>query len=305
MQNKFSDRILFEILKYSPRIILPEQGDLRIDKSIDKMKNMGLNILDLNDFQNNQEYINHIKNKKFTTNWTESMLNDFVSSPLNKGLINLDLDYADCLVAGAVSSTAEVIKSSIRIIGINKKSKWVSSSFYLTSPNGNRSFTYSDCGVIPEPTSEQLVSIAYEAASIHKMLSQQEPKIAFLSFSTKGSAEHYKVKRVRDAVKIFSKKYSQIIHEGELQFDAAIDPKVSKNKINNSILNGEANVFIFPDLDSANIAYKITQYLAKFSAWGPLLSGLNKPINDLSRGCSVEDIINITLITAMQSSLKS
>ena len=303
MKNKFSKYILNKLKNKSPKILLPEQDDLRIIKAIDKMKDMGFNIKSIKEFNNTDKYINHIKNKKFTNNWTNEMLFDYVSIPLNKGLIELDLGGIDGLVAGATASTAEVIKSSIRIVGVKKESKWISSSFFMVSPN-NIAYTFADCGVIPEPSSEQLVSIAYQASITHKMLANEDPKIAFLSFSTKGSADHYKVKRIRDAVQKFSKKYPEIIHDGELQFDAAVDLAVSNNKIKNSKLNGEANVFIFPDLDSANIAYKITQYLAGYNAWGPLLNGFNKPINDLSRGCDIEDIINITSITAMQGLLK-
>ena len=304
MKNKFSKYIFNKLKRKSPKILLPENNDARVIAAIKKMKEMGFNIADINEYNDTEQYIQHIKNKKFTNNWTFQMLQEYVSVPLNKGLIVLDLGEIDGLVAGAATSTANVIKSSIRVIGIKKDFRWISSSFFMVSPS-NVAYTFSDCGVIPEPSSEQLVSIAYQASITHKMLANEEPKIAFLSFSTKGSADHYKVKRVRDAVNIFSKKYPQIIHDGELQFDAAIDLEVSNKKIKNSKLNAEANVFIFPDLDSANIAYKITQYLADYTAWGPLLNGFNKPVNDLSRGCDVEDIINITSITALQSLLKS
>ena len=147
----------------------------------------------------------------------------------------------------------------------------------------------------------QLVDIAYNASNFHQLLSKEEPRVAFLSFSTKGSAEHYKVKRMQDAVKIFSNKYPNIIHDGEMQFDAAINFDIAKNKNAHSVLKGKGNVFIFPDLSSANIAYKITQHLGNFDAWGPLLNGLNKPIHDLSRGATVDDIINISAIAAFES----
>ena len=135
----------------------------------------------------------------------------------------------------------------------------------------------------------------------HQLVAQEEPKIAFLSFSTNGSAEHYTVKKMRDAASIFLEKYPNILCEGEIQFDAAISPSVSKKKNKNSLLDGQANVFIFPNLNAANIAYKITQYLAGYTAWGPLLNGFNKPVHDLSRGCSIDDIIYISLIAALNS----
>ena len=133
---------------------------------------------------------------------------------------------------------------------------------------------------------------------MHRLLSDEEPVVAFLSFSSKGSAEHYKCKKVREAHKLFSEKYPNIVSDGEIQFDAAVNKSVSVKK--GSSINGQANVFIFPDLDSANIAYKITQYLGGYQALGPLLQGLNKPVHDLSRGCSVDDIIYVSSIAAIQ-----
>ena len=229
------------------------------------------------------------------------MLDSFISCPINKALIVLDLNHADCLVAGATMPTSDIIKSSIRIIGVKRNSKWISSSFFLVNSNHNKMYTFADCGVIPDPSEDQLVSIAFESSKMHYLLSNEEPKIAFLSFSTKGSADHYTIKKIQKAVEKFSKKYPEIIHDGELQFDAAINHQVSENKVENSVLNGNANVFVFPDLNSGNIAYKITQYLAGYDAWGPLLQGLNKPVHDLSRGCNVDDIISITSIAAFQS----
>ena len=293
--------MLDKVLEGSPKLILPEQEDNRIKEAQDCLSEMGFNIVNINDFNDFRKYKEHIENKKFTDNWTDKMIEEYIESPLVKSLILLDMGYVDCLVAGANTATADVIKSSIRIVGLNDDTKWISSSFFLVNPATKRGYTYADCGVIPDPDSEQLSSIAYQASKIHKLISNEEPRVAFLSFSTMGSAEHYKVKRMQEAVKIFSKKHPNILHEGELQFDAAINSIVASKKIDNSILNGDANVFIFPDLSSGNIAYKITQYLAGYSAWGPLLQGFKKPIHDLSRGCSVDDIICVSSIAARQS----
>jgi len=301
IDNKYLNNLIENALKQPVKLILPEQSDLRVVDAKDELSKMGFNILDIDDFSEDKLYFDCLKNKKFTNNWTDDMIVDFLSKPLNKGLVLLDLNIADCLVAGAVNSTSNVIKSTLRIIGLQNNVKWVSSCFFLVSPDCKNAYTYSDCGVIPDPDSEQLVSIAYKASNMHQLITGQDPRIAFLSFSTHGSADHYKVKRVQNAVKIFKEKYPDIIHDGELQFDAAINPNVSQIKTPNSILNGNANTFIFPDLNSANIAYKITQYLGGYSAWGPLLQGFNKPVHDLSRGCSVEDIISVSAIAAMQS----
>ena len=171
----------------------------------------------------------------------------------------------------------------------------------MLSPDEETYFTYSDCGVIPEPSIDQLVTIAKDASDFHRLLSNESPKVAFLSFSTKGSADHYRVKRVSDAAKLFSKKYSNIINDGELQFDVAVDEIIASKKAPSSSIKGDANVMIFPNLDAGNIAYKITQRLAGYHAWGPLLQGLNRPIHDLSRGCSVDDIISVSAIAALQN----
>ena len=136
---------------------------------------------------------------------------------------------------------------------------------------------------------------------LHDLIFCETPKVSFLSFSTLGSAKHYKVTKVKDAVELFSSKHNDVIHDGEMQFDAAVNPEISSIKMPNSKLIGDANVFIFPDLNSANIAYKITNQLAGYQSLGPILMGLEKPVNDLSRGCSIEDIIYVSAITSIQS----
>jgi len=207
---------------------------------------------------------------------------------------------ADGLVAGAVTSTSDVLRSAIRIVGVTPHSKWVSSSFFMISPNADAAYTFADCAVIPEPTSDQLASIAGESASNHHLLTGEEPRVAFLSFSTKGSANHRRVSHVKDAVKNFSENHPDILHDGELQLDSALVPDVAANKAKDSPLAGKASVLIFPSLEAGNIAYKITERLAGYTALGPLLQGLNKPVHDLSRGCSSADIVNVATIAAMQ-----
>ena len=172
---------------------------------------------------------------------------------------------------------------------------------FLISPSGDHAYTFADCAVIPEPDSKQLAAIGHDSAEFHLLLSGEEARVAFVSFSTKGSANHYRIDRVREGVEIFSRQYPHIIHDGELQVDAAIIPVISQMKAPESPLAGQANVLIFPNLDAGNIAYKIAQHMGGYSAWGPLLQGLNKPVHDLSRGCSVDDIINVSAITAMQN----
>jgi phosphate acetyltransferase len=170
----------------------------------------------------------------------------------------------------------------------------------MISPNADTAFTFADCAVIPEPTSDQLASIAGESAALHYLLTGREPRVAFLSFSTKGSANHRRVSHVREAIRIFAESHPDILHDGELQVDSALVPAVAANKAKDSPLSGNASVLIFPSLEAGNIAYKLTERLAGYTAWGPLLQGLKKPIHDLSRGCSSADIVNVATIAAMQ-----
>jgi phosphate acetyltransferase len=172
----------------------------------------------------------------------------------------------------------------------------------MEMPDG-RVFTYADCGVVPYPEFEQLASIAIDAGHTHLMLTGEEPVIAFLSFSTYGSARHERVELVTKAMKSAKTKKPGWKIDGELQFDAALLPEVAERKAPDSTVAGKANVFIFPNLDAANIAYKITERLAGATATGPILQGLNKPFMDLSRGCSVDDIINAACVGLLMSDI--
>jgi len=301
MANKYKKLILKKALLNNAKIVLPEE-DSRVKKAGKELKNMGFDVIEIGSLKKNKNnYLKLAYKKKFTNNWTDKMIKDFIQCPLNLSIFALECNDVDCVVAGAKYKTSDVIRSAVRVIGIKKTTKWISSVFFMLSPDNKNLYTFTDCGVIPEPTSEQLCNIAFEASKIHKLISNEEPKVAFLSFSTKGSANHYKVKKIQDAVKIFSSKHSAISHDGEIQFDAAVNKFISNKKIKHSTLKGEANVFVFPDLDSGNIAYKITQHLAGYQALGPILVGLNKPVNDLSRGCSIDDIVYVSAIAALQT----
>ena len=299
MKNKFKENIISRALEKKPKIILPELNDKRVLDAIAELKNIGFNVINPLDI-NKDKYFTYAKNKKFTNNWTDQMILEYLDCPLNKSIFALENGEADCVIAGAIYKTSDVIRSAIRIVGIKDSNKWVSSVFIMLSPDNENCFTFTDCGVIPDPSSEQLCDIGFSASQIHELLSDKKPKVAFLSFSTKGSAKHYKVKKVQDAALLFGQKFPNIDYDGEIQFDAAINSSVSNQKIKKSRLNGDANVFVFPDLDSANISYKISQYLAGYQALGPILVGLNKPVNDLSRGCNVDDIIYVSAISALQ-----
>jgi phosphate acetyltransferase len=223
--------------------------------------------------------------KGLTRKEAGSMLDD----PLIFAGALVALNEADAAVAGSVATTASVIRAGIYTIGVHPGSKLVSSIFLMALPDG-RCVTYSDCAVVPYPDSEQLASIAIDAGHTHHKLTNTEPRIAFLSFSTKGSAKHERVDLVREAVIEARSLNKGWIIDGELQFDSAFVPDIARKKAPESELKGEANVFVFPNLDAGNIAYKITERLAGARATGPILQGLKKPYLDLSRGCTAEDI---------------
>lgn len=216
--------------------------------------------------------------------------------------------YVSGMVAGSNSPTADVLRAAIHIVGTKPGLKTVSSSMIMITKTPeygeNGILIFGDCGVIPKPTSEQLADIAESSAEkARNLVDIKDPKVALLSFSTYGSASSDDVTRVQEAVEILKSRNVDFKFGGELQFDAAIVPLVSAKKAPNSEIKGEANILIFPDLGAGNIGYKIAQRLAKAEALGPLIQGLAKPIHDLSRGCSVEDIVNVAAITAVESEL--
>jgi len=206
---------------------------------------------------------------------------------------------ADASVSGSVATTADVLRASIQCVGTAPGISIVSSFFLLIFPE--KVYSFGDCAVNPNPNSEQLADIAISTADNHKKLTGDEPYIALLSFSTKGSAEHELVTKVRDAVKIAQAKRPDLNIDGELQFDAAIVDSIGSQKAPGSKVAGRANVLIFPDLQAGNIGYKIAQRMGKAEAIGPISQGLAKPFFDLSRGCSYSDIVATAAIAAIMS----
>jgi phosphate acetyltransferase len=203
-------------------------------------------------------------------------------------------------VGGAVHTTAEVLRAAIHCVGTAEGIKTVSSIFLMVLPDG-RAITYGDCAVMPYPDENQLADIAIASAVSHEQLTGEVPVVAMLSFSTKGSAKHEAVDKVLKALEIAKSKRPDLKIDGELQFDAAFVESVGQRKSPGSAVAGKANVFIFPNLDAGNIAYKITERIGKAQAIGPIIQGLAKPINDLSRGCSAEDIANVTAICCVKA----
>ena len=229
-----------------------------------------------------------------------------VKNPLYLGVMLVKTGKADGMVAGSVNSTGDTLRPALQIIKTAPGIKTVSSCFIMALPEGskygeNGVMVFPDCAVNIEPDAEQLASIAIASADTAKKIAGIDPKIAMLSFSTKGSAKHANVDKVVEATKIVNTIAPELQCDGELQLDAAIVESVAQLKAPGSKIAGHANVLIFPDLQSGNIGYKLVQRLAGAQAVGPICQGFNKPVNDLSRGCSSEDIVNVVAMTVLQA----
>jgi phosphate acetyltransferase len=204
---------------------------------------------------------------------------------------------ADGSVAGSLASTADVLRAGIQCIGMPEGNSIVSSFFLMVRPE--KAYTFADCAVVPNPDAKQLADIAISTADNHKKLTDEEPYVAMLSFSTKGSAQHKDVNKVIEATRLVKEKKPDLKVDGEFQFDTAVVDSVGRKKAPHSDIAGRANVLIFPDLDAGNIGYKLAQRWGKAEAIGPIVQGLKKPFFDLSRGCSVEDIVNTAAICVL------
>ena len=221
--------------------------------------------------------------------------------PLYFGALMVEAGDAAGYVAGALNSTANVLRPALRVFGTEDGIHKVSSFFLMSFPDDRGQYIFADCAVIPEPTSTDLVEIAQLAAANTRRFLEVEPRVALLSFSTKGSADHPRARKVAEAAETLKVRSPSLAADGELQADAAIVPEVSARKAPASAVSGRANTLILPDLDSGNISCKLVERLAGAAAIGPILQGLKAPANDLSRGCSVEDIVNVAAITSLQA----
>ena len=279
-----------KIKKYSEEINV----DLKNVQIIDHMKD-----------SKREEYIKELyelrKNKGLSIEEAEKLLEE----PIYYGMMMLKNNVADGLVSGAAHSTANTLRPALQILKTAPNTKLVSAFFVMCVPNceygENGTFIFGDSGLNQNPTADELSEIAISSCQSFELLVGKNAKVAMLSYSTKGSAKSELTQKVIEATNLVKEKAPNILVDGELQLDAAIIPEISKSKAPNSPIEGNANVLIFPDLNAGNIGYKLVQRLAKAEAYGPLCQGIAKPVNDLSRGCSAEDIVGVVAITAVQA----
>jgi phosphate acetyltransferase len=238
----------------------------------------------------------------------ESAREQLLSNHIMFGVMMVKAKDADGMVAGCCHATADVLRPSLQVLKTAPGTELVSGFFILDVPNceygEHGTFLFADCGLNQDPDAQEMAAIAHSSSKSFRNLVGGKPIIAMLSHSTKGSAKHPLVDKVVEATRIAKEKYPQLVIDGELQSDAAIVPEVAKSKAPGSEVAGNANVLVFPNLDCGNISYKLVQRLAKAEAYGPMLQGLSSPVNDLSRGCSAEDIVGVIALTAVQAQLQ-
>lgn len=253
-------------------------------------------------FQAKDEFVKYLYQKRKEKGLTLEEAEKLVLDPYYFATLLVELGYADGMVGGAENSTSNTIRPAFQIIKSKRRGGIISSSFLVYGKNKflkDKVILLSDCGINMHPSDDELCQIAIQSVETYLSLGLKNPKVAFLSFSTNGSAKDESVELVRRAAEKFKRR--GVDCDGELQFDAAMVERVAKIKCPDSPIKGDANILIFPDLNSGNICYKAIQYLGGVNCVGPILQGLNKPVNDLSRGCGVEDIVTVTAITALQA----
>ena len=311
-------------------IVLPEAEDVRVLQAASKVENEGfahiilvgneeatkklaeengidissVRIVDPEKSEKFDQYANYFYELRKAKGMTEEQAKETVKDPTYFGMMMVKSEDADGLVSGAAHSTSNTLRPALQILKTAPNTKLVSAFFLMVVPNceygENGIFVYADSGLNENPDSESLAEIAASSAKSFEQLVGKEARVGMLSYSTYGSAKSELTEKVINATNILKERYPEIKADGELQLDAAIVPEIGKSKAPGSPVAGTCNTLIFPDLDAGNIGYKLTQRLAKAEAYGPLCQGIARPVNDLSRGCSSDDIVGVVAITAVQ-----
>ena len=327
----FIDQIKQRAKKEIKTIVLPEATDVRILEAAQIVKNEGYakvilvgqeeqvrqiakekgidigdtQIIDPEKSDKINEYANTLYELRKNKGMTEEQAKQLVLDPVYYGMIMVKLGEADGLVSGAAHSTSDTLRPALQILRTAPGTKLVSAFFIMVVPNcehgANGTFVFGDCGLNEEPNAEALSEIAISSSKSFEQLVGEEAKVAMLSYSTYGSAHSASTEKVIEATKLVKEKVPNLLVDGEMQLDAAIIQEVAESKAKGSPVGGKANVLVFPDLDAGNIGYKLVQRLAKAEAYGPLCQGIAKPVNDLSRGCSSQDVAGVIAITAVQA----
>ena len=284
-------------------IVLINEADT--NDEITKLQNEGIEVIVIEQSDKLNSYSSMLFDLRKAKGMTKEEADKLVLNTVYYGVMMVKNKDADGMVAGAITSTGDVLRPALQILRTAQNVKLVSSFFLMDVPDAanlsNGVYAFSDCGLVVNPNAEELSEIAIQTAKSFDYLTKEEPRIAMLSYSTFGSASGELVNKVVTATKNVKAKYPNLKVDGELQLDAAIVPSVAKLKAPLSNVAGYANVLVFPDLQAGNIGYKLVERLANAAAYGPITQGLSRPVNDLSRGCTYEDIIAVVAITALQS----
>jgi len=329
---KLLDRIINEAKKNKQTIVLPEGKDIRVIEAarrlqkedivnvivlvnskdvtseITDLKDDGIEVVIVEQSPNLQNYRSRLVELRKAKGMTEQQADTLIRNTIYHGVMMVKSGDADGMVAGAITASSDVLRAALQILKTAPNVKLVSSFFLMDVPESTFGsdgvFAFSDCGLVVEPNAEQLAEIAIQTAKSFDYLTKEEPRVAMLSFSTKGSGKGDLVDKVVKATLDVQSRFPNLKIDGELQLDAAIVPEVAKLKAPHSPVAGYANVLIFPDLQAGNIGYKLVERLAKADAYGPITQGLAGPVNDLSRGCSSDDIVAVAAITSLQAQSK-
>ena len=293
--------------KYANIVLIGNKKEIEELAEKNNLDITGAKIVDPNNSEKYDDYVNLLYELRKNKGMTIEDAKKIVKDPVYYGTLMLkdENSEADGLVSGAIHSTSDTLRPALQILKTAPNTKLVSAFFVMVVPDckygADGTFIFADSGLNENPDAEALSEIAISSSKSFRQLVQQEPKVAMLSYSTYGSAKSELTEKMIEATRITKEKDKSFIVDGELQLDAAIIPEIANSKAPESPINGKANVLVFPDLNCGNIAYKLVQRLAKAEAYGPLCQGIAKPVNDLSRGCSSEDIAGVVAITAVQA----